>query len=181
MTVALSNSFQNQFGFGIETSVATCILARTGVYRDVCFAMCVEPSLDGFHNCSGVTSAYRAHDCLDGWNRRAENEEWKSGNNDVNPIISELVENILPSNSVVVEPINWVIHSDNPGRAIISVSQMIPYAFCYLRVSPALVFSNESKNVVPKKRICKQEDNATSELCVVLLYPPPPPPPHLVP
>ena len=29
MTVALSNSFQNQFGFGIETAVATCILART--------------------------------------------------------------------------------------------------------------------------------------------------------
>ena len=56
----------------------------------------VRRILDGFHNCSGVTSAYRAHDCLDGWNRRAENEEWKSGNNDVNPIISELVENILP-------------------------------------------------------------------------------------
>ena len=77
----------------------------------------------------------------------------KSGNNDVDPIISELVEVINPKNSVFIEPCNVVIHGDNPRRARISIPQMIHNAFSHLSTSSAMVFLNKSENIILIKRI----------------------------
>ena len=132
------------------------VIQRTfshGVYRGKCFVICVEPVSNGVHGCFRVTDGNRAHNRQDCWAGRAEAIVWKSGNIDVDPIISEPVEVIIPKNSVFVEPSNVVIHGDNPRRARISTTQMIPNAFSNLCVSSALVFSNESENIIPIKRI----------------------------